>query len=113
MLSNKNHVGALTGKRQLVFEEHLNVGQTSGDQIRAQRRDAAFPRTALTMGWPVSSPDYHLLSDQVGKVMLDGRKTADRLTIKRHKSEPQAARSVSCGWGHVLKRKPVGPQLRS
>src|ERR1035437_9045164 len=113
MLSNKNHVGALTGKRQLVLQKHLNVGQTSRDQISAQHRDAAFPRTALTRGWSTSGPDCHLLSDQVGKVTLDGRKTADRLTIQRHKSEPQAARSVSCGWGHVLKRKPVGPQLRS
>src|ERR1035437_1827983 len=111
MLSDENYVGALTGQRELVLEKHLNVGQPSGDQIRAQDRDAAFPRTTLTRGWSTSGPDRHLLSDEVGEVMLNGRKTANRLTVQRHKSEPQAARSFSCGWGHLLRRKPVGPQL--
>ena len=111
MLPNEDHVGALTGQRELVLNEPLNVGQPSGDQIRTQDGDAAFPRTALTRGWPTSGPNCHLLSDEIGEVMLDGGKAADRLAIQRHKTEPQAARSVSCGWGHLLRRKPVGPQL--
>src|SRR5665811_1208631 len=111
MLSRENDVGALAGQRELVLKEHLNVGQTGGHQIRPQRRNTAFPRAVLTRGRSASGPDCHLLSNEVGEVILDSRKAADRLAIQRHRTEPQAARSVSCGWGHLLRRKPDGPQL--
>jgi hypothetical protein len=77
MLSNEDHVGALAGQWQLVLKEHLNVGQAGGYEISMQRRDAAFPRPVLTRRWFTSGPNRHLLSNKVGKMMLDGRKAAD------------------------------------
>ena len=58
-------------------------------------------------------PDHHLLGKEVGEVVLDGGEAERRLAEQCHRSGPQAARSHSCGWGHVLTRKPVGPQLRA
>ena len=46
------------------------------------------------------------------KVVLHGGEASDRRPVQRHESEPQAARIDPCGWGPVLKRKPVGPRLR-
>ena len=112
MLSNEYDVGTPAGQRELVLEEHFNVEQPGGDQVGPQSRDTALPRTTLTRTWALPGANCHLVSDELSEVVLDGRKATNRLTKERHKSEPQAARSVSCGWGHFLRRKPVGPQLR-
>ena len=71
VLPDEDDVGALARERQLVLDQHLDVAESGGHQIRPEGGDAALPGPVLAGGWLAAGAKGHLLGKEVGKVGLD------------------------------------------
>ena len=71
MPPDEHDVGALARERQLVLDEHLDVTEPGGHQVRPQGRDAALPGPVLAGGGCAAGTKGHPLGEEVGKVGLD------------------------------------------
>lgn len=116
MHSGEHNVGAFAVQWECVLQHDLHVPQARVVEGGGQNGDAALPGTHLRGGGLVA---VHV--NELGGGMREQRTVechdGDRFRGRAEQQGlPQAARSDSCGWGHVLRdstgveRKPVGPR---
>ncbi len=106
--TREDDVGTLGRERELVLDEHLDVVESSIEQVRAKGRDAPLPRAALAGGGGVTGLDRHLFGKAVCQMVLERREPPDGGAKKWHGQVPRQ-HETRAGGGMSFERKPVGP----
>ncbi len=68
----EHHVRALTGQRQLVLDEHLDLAQPRLGEVLGEDREAAFPGPHLGRGDRDPVPHLQLLGEDLREPLLGG-----------------------------------------
>ena len=116
MCSSKDNIGSLRGQRKVILDQHLDITEAGINKVPRQDRKTSLPRSLFGRRSTTASAVKHLLQQLLHqRLRRHPTNACSGRPDERHVDFPKAARTQSCGWGHVRGsngklRKSVGPQ---